>query len=145
MADWAASPVRGRAVALKGEPIGRADAGSIVGEDLIFADNTGRMVADFRSTLGPIGNLIAGWARVKKHIGAQGELVGWFRRSMGGYIIMRRLTTTQGTLRAYPYLWDVVFSAIVVGLTAWLWIAVPEVRSFEPSIPSSTELETYMP
>ena len=104
MGDVAASPVVGRPVHLAGEVIGRADAGSVIGEDTIFADPTGRMVVDFRSLLGPIGDMWTGWRRVARHIGQKGEVVGWFRRGMGGHVIMRELTTTAGKLRAYPYL-----------------------------------------
>lgn len=126
MGDFAASPVRGRGVRIKGEAIGRADPGSKISEDLLFADKTGRIFADFRSMLGPIGNLYAGWARVGKHIGATGELTGWFRRSIGGYVIMRELSTTKGTLTARPYFWDVVMSSIVIAGTVWLIVAVPQ-------------------
>ncbi|MCV4601067.1 hypothetical protein OFC63_34110, partial [Escherichia coli] len=51
MGDVAASPVVGRPVRLEGEVIGRANAGSVIGEDTIFADATGRMAVDFRSLL----------------------------------------------------------------------------------------------
>lgn len=125
MADWRASPVRGRAVRLKGEPIGRAVAGSAIGEDLLFADGSGRIIADFRSMAGPIGDIFAGLARVKKHIGQKGELMGWFRRGMGGYVILSRLATGAGTLRARPYFWDVVFSLIVIGASGALWLYAP--------------------
>ena len=104
MGDVAASPVVGRPVHLKGEVIGRADAGSVIGEDTIFADTTGRMVVDFRSLLGPLGDMWTGWRRVAGHIGQKGEVVGWFRRGMGGHVILRELNTTAGRLRAYPYL-----------------------------------------
>ncbi len=123
MSDYAASPIRGRAVKLTGTPIGRANAGSVIGEDLIFADKTGRIVTDFRSMLGPIGNMFAGWKRVAKHIGAEGEVTGWFRRSMGGYVIMRRLTTTQGELTARPYFWDVALGLIVIAVSVVGWLA----------------------
>ena len=104
MGDVAASPVVGRPVRLEGEVIGRANAGSVVGEDTIFADPTGRMTVDFRSLLGPIGDLWTGWRRIAPHIGAKGEATGWFRRSMGGYVILDRLSTAAGTLKAYPYI-----------------------------------------
>lgn len=125
MADWKASPVRGRAVRLKGEPIGRAVAGSAIGEDLLFADGSGRIIADFRSMAGPLGDLFAGLARVKKHIGQTGELTGWFRRGMGGYVILSRLATGAGTLRARPYFWDVIVSLIVIGASGALWLYAP--------------------
>lgn len=103
MGDVAASPVVGKPVHLTGEVIGRADAGSVIGEDTIFADQTGRMAVDFRSLLGPIGDMWTGWRRVAQHIGQKGEVVGWFRRGMGGHVILRELNTTAGKLRAYPY------------------------------------------
>ena len=125
MGDWAASPVRGRKVELEGQPIGRANAGSIVGEDLIFADRTGRIAADFRSMLGPIGDLFAGLARVKKHIGQQGRLIGWFRRSTGGYVILSRLATGKGTLSARPTFWEAAVMLLIIAGTIWLWLSMP--------------------
>lgn len=62
MGDVAASPIVGQPVRLQGEVIGRAVAGSIVGEDTVFADRTGRMVVDFApcsdrsATSGPAGS-----------------------------------------------------------------------------------------
>ena len=51
--------------------IGRADAGFIAGEDMIFQDRTGLMTVDFRSMLGLLGNLFAGWRRVPKYMQQQ--------------------------------------------------------------------------
>jgi len=103
MSDVAASPVIGRPVRLDGEVIGRADAGSLVGEDTIFADPSGRIAVDFRSQLGPLGDLWTGWRRIDTHIGKKGHVTGWFRRGMGGVVIMKELETTAGRIRAYPY------------------------------------------
>jgi hypothetical protein len=64
MSDPGASPVRGQSVRLDGKPIGRVQAGFIAGEDYIFQDKTGLMAVDFRSMLGLLGNLFAGWKRV---------------------------------------------------------------------------------
>jgi len=119
MGDVAASPVVGRPVRLEGQVIGRADAGSIVGEDTIFADGTGRMTVDFRSLLGPLGDAWTGWARIKPHIGQKGQVAGWFRRSMGGVVIMKELDTPAGRIRAYPYfagLGTAAFFALIAGL-----------------------------
>lgn len=126
MGDVAASPIVGRPVRLKGEVIGRVDAGSIVGEDTMFADPTGRMAVDFRSLLGPIGDLWTGWRRVKPHIGAKGEVTGWFRRSMGGYVILSELKSSAGTLKAYPYLAGVLFPLLVFAVLALIGIATFE-------------------
>lgn len=114
MGDPAASPVRGQAVRLEGKAIGRVSPGFIAGEDVIFQDKTGLMAVDFRSMLGLIGDLFAGWKRVPKHLDAPGAATGWFRRSMGGYLVLRELKTTAGALRAKPFFWQVVLSLAVI-------------------------------
>ena len=114
MGDPGASPVRGQPVRLEGKAIGRVSPGFIAGEDVIFQDRTGLMAVDFRSMLGFLGNLFAGWKRVPKHIGEQGEATGWFRRSMGGYLVLRELKTNAGSLRAKPFFWQVALSLIVI-------------------------------
>lgn len=103
MGDVAASPVVGRPVYLEGTVIGRADAGSVIGEDTIFADPTGRIVVDFRSLFGRLGDMWTGWRRVARHIGQQGSAAGWFRRDMGGHVILSELNTSAGQIKAYPY------------------------------------------
>lgn len=123
MGDVAASPMVGRPVRLQGQVIGRANAGSVIGEDTIFADTTGRMTIDFRSLWGPIGDMWTGWRRIKPHIGANGEVTGWFRRGMGGYIIMSELKTSAGRLKAYPYLVGVIVPLVVYTVLALIGIA----------------------
>jgi Zn-dependent protease with chaperone function len=113
MGDVAASPIVGRPVRLQGEVIGRADAGSVFGEDTIFADPSGRITVDFRSLWGPVGDMWTGWRRIKPHIGQKGQVRGWFRRSMGGYVVMSELDTTAGRLKAYPYLVGVIVPLVV--------------------------------
>ncbi len=114
MSDAGASPVRGKSVRLDGKAIGRANPGFIAGEDVIFQDRTGIMAVDFRSMLGLIGNLFAGWKRVPKHLDQAGAATGWFRRSMGGYLVLRELNTTAGALRAKPFFWQVALSLAVI-------------------------------
>jgi Zn-dependent protease with chaperone function len=120
MGDPGASPVRGQKVRLDGKAIGRASPGFIAGEDVIFQDKTGLMAVDFRSMLGLIGDLFAGWKRVPKHLNQEGEAIGWFRRSMGGYLILRELKSTAGSLRAKPFFWQVVLCLIVIIGTVFL-------------------------
>jgi heat shock protein HtpX len=114
MGDPGASPVRGQKVQLEGKAIGRAAPGFIAGEDVIFQDKTGLMLVDFRSMLGLLGNLFAGWKRVPKHMDQEGTATGWFRRSMGGYLILRELKSSAGGLRAKPMFWQVLLSIIVI-------------------------------
>ncbi len=123
MTDPGASPVIGRPAQLRGNAIGRANPGFIAGEDVVYQDKTGLVTADFRSMLGFIGDLFAGWKRVPKHLGQAGQLTGWFRRSMGGYVITKEMTSTAGVLRARPYFWQALLSIIVITATAFLLIA----------------------
>jgi hypothetical protein len=73
--------------------------------------------------LGLIGNLFAGYTRVPKHFDKAGNVTGWFRRGMGGYVILRELTTTAGRLRARPLFWQILSCLLVIGGTAVLGLA----------------------
>jgi hypothetical protein len=100
----------------------RADDQSrrFAGEDTIAPDSTGILTSDFRSMLGFLGDLFAGWKRVPKHLDQQGNVTGWFRRSMGGYVILKELTSTAGVLRARPYFWQALLSVLVIVGTAYV-------------------------
>ena len=60
-----------------------------------------------------------------KHFNQQGSVTGWFRRSMGGYVILSELKSTNGVLRARPYVWQVVLSLLVIGATLYFSVADP--------------------
>jgi Zn-dependent protease with chaperone function len=117
MSDPTASPVFGRPVRLEGTPIGRVNAGYFAGEDVMWRDKTGLVAVDFRSMAGAIGNFIAGWARVGKHLQQPGEVQGWFRRGMSGHVVLREMTTTAGRLGAVPWFWQLLLCAVVIGGT----------------------------
>jgi heat shock protein HtpX len=120
MTDPAASPVVGKPVRLEGKAIGRVNPGFIGGEDVIYQDRTGLLAVDFRSMLGVIGDLFAGWARVPKHLGKPGNVTGWFRRGMGGYLVLKELESTSGRLRAHPLFWQTVLCLLVVAGTGYI-------------------------
>lgn len=114
MSDPAASPVRAWPVRLEGKAIGRVHPGFIAGEDVIYQDKTGLMAVDFRSMLGFIGDLFAGWKRVPQHLDQPGNVRGWFKRGMGGYLVLRELNSTAGRLRARPLFWQILVCVIVI-------------------------------
>jgi Zn-dependent protease with chaperone function len=120
MTNPAASPVIGRPALLTGKAIGRANPGFFAGEDVIYQDKTGILTVDFRSMLGFLGDLFAGWKRVPKHLGQQGQVTGWFRRGMGGYVVLKEMTSTAGVLRARPYFWQAALSILVIVATAFV-------------------------
>jgi Zn-dependent protease with chaperone function len=137
MSNPAASPVVGRPARLAGKAVGRVNPGFIGGEDVIYQDRTGLVAVDFRSMLGFLGDLYAGWRRVPKHFNQEGSVTGWFRRSMGGYVILSELTSTAGRLRAHPYVWQVILSLVVIGGT--LAISVADRPLWQPSAPGGVE------
>lgn len=139
MTNPAASPVIGRLARLEGKAIGRANPGFFAGEDVIFQDRTGILTVDFRSMLGFLGDLFAGWKRVPKHLNQQGTVTGWFRRSMGGYVILKELTSTAGVLRARPYFWQALLSVLVIVATAYVVIIGTENLSLPFADNATTE------
>lgn len=132
MSDPAASPVIGRPARLEGKAIGRANPGFFAGEDVIYQDRTGLLTVDFRSMLGVLGNLFTGWARIPKHLGEPGHVSGWFRRRMGGYLVLSELTSTSGSLRAHPFFWQAALSLLVIGATAYLALTAGPERLLHP-------------
>ena len=44
-------------------------------------------------------------------------MTGWFRRSMGGSIILSEMTSAGGRLRARPYFWQMLLCMLVIGAT----------------------------
>ena len=120
MTNPAASPVVGKPVRLEGKAIGRVNPGFFGGEDVIYQDRTGLLAVDFRSMLGVIGDLFAGWARVPKHLDKPGNVTGWFRRGMGGYVVLKELNSTSGRLRAHPLFWQIVLCLIVIAGTGYV-------------------------
>ncbi|HLC07802.1 MAG TPA: M48 family metalloprotease [Methyloceanibacter sp.] len=123
MSDPAASPIRAQSVRLEGKAIGRVNAGFIAGEDMIYQDKTGLVAVDFRSMLGFIGDLFAGLKRVPKHFDQPGNVTGWFKRGMGGYLVLKELSSTGGTLRARPLFWQIFLCLIVIAGSIFMLVA----------------------
>jgi Zn-dependent protease with chaperone function len=48
-----------------------------------------------------------------------GEVTGWFKRSMAGYLVMQELSSTSGTLRALPLFWQTLLCLLVIVGNNW--------------------------
>jgi Zn-dependent protease with chaperone function len=144
MTNPAASPVVGRPVRLEGTPIGRANPGFFASEDVIYQDKTGILPVDFRSMLGILGDLYTGWRRIPKQLGQAGSVTGWFRRSMGGSIILSEMTSSGGRLRARPYFWQMLLCMIVIGATLGFAVAAGPRAVLHPQIPGGAEVAPDM-
>jgi heat shock protein HtpX len=144
MTNPAASPVVGRPVRLEGTPIGRANPGFFASQDVIYQDKTGILPVDFRSMLGILGDLYTGWRRIPKQLGQAGSVTGWFRRSMGGSIILSEMTSSGGQLRARPYFWQMLLCMIVIGASLGLAVAAGPRAVLHPQIPGAAEVAPDM-
>ena len=117
MSDPYASPLRGRPVKLKGQLIGRGDAGNQLGSDLKLQDSTGMIFTRYSSRFGAIGNLLFGWTKVKNLIGSQVQAVGWFRRGISPWMDLVKLESNNKTINSYHRFWSLIVGcgAIILG------------------------------
>jgi hypothetical protein len=51
-------------------------------------------------------------------------VTGWFRRGMGGYVIMRELKTPVGRLKAYPYLSGIIVPLLIFAVIGLIGLSV---------------------
>ncbi|MEB3280609.1 MAG: zinc metalloprotease HtpX [Lyngbya sp.] len=117
MADPYASPLRGKPAQLKGQLIGRGDAGYAFGSDLKLQDPSGMIYLRYKSRFGGLGNFLFGMKRVKSLIGMKVTNVGWFRRGVAPWMDLTQLTSESGTVvNSYHRFWSFVVSIIAIGL-----------------------------
>jgi Zn-dependent protease with chaperone function len=112
MANPYASPLRGIPAQLQGTLIGRGNAGYVFGSDLQFQDPTGLLFLHYASRFGPIGNFLFGAKRVKRLIGSQATVVGWFRRGAASYLDLIRIRADEGRIiNSYHRFWSLLLAA----------------------------------
>jgi Zn-dependent protease with chaperone function len=123
MSDPYASPLRGQPVKLQGELIGRGDAGYQFGSDLKLQDRTGMIYLHYASRFGSLGNFLFGMNRVKKLLGAQVSVTGWFRRGVAPWIDMTQFTTESGTtVKSFHRIWSFIFGGLALLLGLFLLV-----------------------
>ncbi len=118
MCDPYASPMRGQAVELEGEIIGKAAAGSKIGEDLTMKDRSGGLVMlNYESMLSWLGNLFFGMGKAKRAIGQQATARGWFRRSVYQLVDLAELQLADGThIPSWTRFWGIAGGVVVLGI-----------------------------
>jgi hypothetical protein len=118
MSDPYASPLKGRPVVLQGTVIGRADAGSKIGEDFTLLDNSGGlMMINYESPLGRLGNYWFALRRVSALMNQRAEVLGWFRRSISQQVDLKRLQTQGGQqVGSYTGFWGKAGGVFVLSI-----------------------------
>ncbi len=118
MSDPYASPLRGRAVKLAGEVIGRGDAGYKFGSDLKMQDPTGMIYLRYTSRFGPLGNFLFGMGQANSFMNREVEVVGWFRRGIMPWIDMVKMDCpSKWTVTSHPRFWLLILglASIILG------------------------------
>lgn len=117
MSDPYASPLRGRAVTLSGEVIGRGDAGYRFGSDLKLQDHTGLIYLRYASRFGPLGNFLFGMSQAESFIHQEVKAVGWFRRGIMPWVDFVRLDCeSKWTVQSYHRFWLLVLGLGCIAL-----------------------------
>lgn len=115
MCDPYASPLRGRPVELEGEIVGKAAAGSMVGEDLTMKDRSGGLVMlNYEHWLPLFGNLYFGFSKAGTMFGQTGTATGWFRRSVFQFVDLHELRVGENQIGSYTRFWG-MSAGFVVG------------------------------
>ncbi|MEH1896663.1 MAG: zinc metalloprotease HtpX [Nostoc sp.] len=126
MSDPYASPLRGQPAKLKGQLIGRGDAGYKFGSDLKIQDRSGMLYLHYASRFGPIGNFLFGMKRVKSLIGEQVGAVGWFRRGVAPWMDLIQLQSENGTIvNSYHRFWSFILGggSIILGVVLIMFLS----------------------
>ena len=122
MCDPYASPLRGRPVELEGEIIGKAMAGSKVGEDMTMLDRSGGLIMlNYESMLSFIGNIFFGLGKAKRAVGQKATARGWFRRSVFQFVDLSQMQLEDGTtVSSWTRFWGISGGVVVfvIGIIA---------------------------
>jgi Zn-dependent protease with chaperone function len=117
MSDPYASPLRGRAVQLTGEVIGRGDAGYRFGSDLKLQDPTGMMYLHYSSRFGPLGNWLFGMSQADSFVRKEVTVVGWFRRGLMPWVDFVRMDCpSKWTVHSYHRFWTLLLGLGAIAL-----------------------------
>jgi Zn-dependent protease with chaperone function len=115
MQDPYANPMRGRYVQVEGKVIGKADAGSYLGEDLTMQDKSGCLIyLNYESLIPILGNLFFGLGQAKNMIGTDSRAVGWFRRSTFQVIDLDKIDVLGQTIRSYTRFWGIILGVVFI-------------------------------
>ncbi len=114
MSDPYASPLKGRPVVVGGVAIGRAQAGSFFGEDVVIHDPSGGlMTLNYESIIPLFGNLFFGFTKAKKLINQRLVGTGWFRRKVNQVVDLKKLQTKEKYIRSFNRFRALAFGVVV--------------------------------
>ncbi len=123
-----ASPIRCIPAIIEGKIIGKGTPGYYISDDLYFQDESGILYVDYRFGISIVDFF---WAitKVRKMIGQNVRIRGWYRRGPMPYIQVREIEvpsmgkTFKNHTKGLSYVWAFLAFLIGVGILAlWLFI-----------------------
>ncbi len=115
MKDPYANPLRGRFVELEGRVIGKADAGSYLGEDVKMQDKSDCLIyLNYESIVPILGNILFGLGKAKKMIGQNARATGWFRRSSYQVVDLDTVVVGGEVIKSYTRFWGIISGAVLL-------------------------------
>jgi Zn-dependent protease with chaperone function len=130
MKDPYANPLRGRFVELEGVVIGKADAGSYLGEDVRLQDRSDCLInLNYESVIPLLGNLYFGLTKAAKIIGKNGLATGWFRRTTYQVVDLDTLVMDGQVIRSHTRFRGISLGIMIVLLGGVLFWILPFIYS----------------
>ena len=118
-----ASPVAGIPVELRGELIGRADAGNLLSPDLVLQDSTG-FVPLARFSLVPLAGTAFALTQAESLLGSEVVARGWYRRTPTPIVELRELSTVRGDQSTRTWWWRACWVCSAGVLAAGLLVSL---------------------
>jgi len=115
LSDLYASPVRGRAVEIKGNIIGRGVPGYVFSEDMMLQDESnGLIYLNYEGWFPILSNLAFAFSKVKKLIGKNANVRGWFLRGLTARIELSSVEWEGKLYRSYAKPLGIVVGTLII-------------------------------
>ncbi len=116
LGDIYASPMRGKFAKLKGEIVGRGEAGFSLSPNLMLQDRTGLMYLRFKSIVPVIGDLWFGWRHAGDWEDRQAEVEGWYFRRVRPWIGLKSLESAGDSKKSFVHVAPHLVSLLAVAI-----------------------------
>ena len=102
---------------VRGNIIGRGDAGYVFSEDFVIRDKTGIIFLDYNQPLWLINKIFA-FFKAKTFIDKEIIIKGWYRRSPVPYVEIYTMETDGKVKKVYTYIFKLI--GLIIGLIAFI-------------------------
>jgi heat shock protein HtpX len=121
MLDLDVSDSNPRCAQIEGRIAGRHRPGYAFGADLLFEDELGSLMLQYRQPVPMLDSVFAFFAADDLK-GKRVQIEGWFRRNPEPFLEIRRLTVLEDgrVFGCYKFLWQWMLIAFFSGLTYWI-------------------------